>query len=234
MVWLKGLFVCLSFVVAKPLEEDKYEMKNVYVIQRHGTRASTTIFEHLIHAKHAEKNFVQPQELHVDSSTKLFRSQVENVWQPLFKNFLNLNTNDKSEWLEQVRIQSTDTDRTRGSAALLMRNLFPNISEKTIQKHLKFVPRDQDYLLYTTFKTCRLMKKLMIYVKNSQEGRLVNKFKNYLLSKYLGILKTDIGKGVSSMIVKAQSEGKKLYSIRGKLEKENPDLLLKVFGDQIC
>jgi hypothetical protein len=84
----------------------------VFQVQRHGVRASNTIFNHLMDETNKEKNFKKPQDLHPESSEKIFGDLAENHMKVMLKPLVDLTTDSMNTWNQQVNVRITDAQRT--------------------------------------------------------------------------------------------------------------------------
>jgi len=148
--------------------------------------------------------------------------------------FIDTKTKSIKELNKEVKLMSTDTPRTRGSAALFTENLFPNLPQKEVQKQILVKRREKDFKLYLTDKNCYLYRKLEFFIRRTPENKFIEHFRDYVILKYLPILGHDIVNGVSDFIMKKESAQKERYK-NLQYNKNLPiEELLLTYGDAIC
>ena len=132
----------------------------VFQISRHGNRAPSYVFEHLKKDENIES----------DSFRSLHKSG-ETQMQKMVDNFIKIRYKD-SLYKSNYEVYSTLTDRTIDSAMVQYSRLFGEFPQnREAFAEYDFVnikPLHKDILLHQDKKTCRLLKKIINHVKQSE------------------------------------------------------------------
>lgn len=130
-------------------------LRLVVQIQRHGNRASSQIFNHLIEEGHEDKNFEEGRALHYETAVPQLQKLSKHS-RKKYGDAFDFNVTDLRQWNQFFKATSTNTDRTLESARITLEHLFPNVPSDDLMRHLEVRDAEGDLSTHLGKKNCKL------------------------------------------------------------------------------
>jgi len=220
-----------SVISAAPVKN----LKLVFQISRHGNRAPSRIFDHLVAPEHQHLNFKAGEDekeagqKHRElqpSGVKQMQLMSQEFIRSRYSQFIDFDINDAKELAEVMQIHSTATSRTIESAKVQARSLLSNLAEEEIEAMIQVAPEAEDHLLHLGTKNCNFLKRMINHAKNSEHQEYIEEFVSYVLINYL----REIVKGFTPSPEDLRTNGR----AQSIFVTSEDDQLLVDYGPRIC